>query len=311
MLLLAVPSGIFVLWAAGVLSAATGGGVAKGPPAAVVWNHQRVPAPGPARAIGAYAGGCLQGGKALAARGPGFEVLRRSRHRYFGHPDLIDFIARLGAAAKAEHLARVAIGDLSQARGGPTPSGHRSHQSGLDVDVAYAPPATARGGQIDPGDSEHPLMPAVVDLKTSKMTSAWNVQVVRLLATAASDPAVERIFVHPAVRRALCAGPERHAPWLVRLRPWWGHHDHFHVRLKCPAESPLCEPQPPAPIEPEEGCGASLDWWFKPASESAHTRQKESPPPALPNACAALLETYKGRAKVLRPDPDDQGPTKQ
>lgn len=299
--------GLLVLSAAGSLRPGAGAGVTAGAAAALVWNHQRSPASGPAQAIGAYANGCLQGAKALAQSGPGYETLRRLRHRYFGHPDLIEFIARLGAAAKAQHLAQVAIGDLSQARGGPTPSGHRSHQSGLDVDVAYAPPASLRGGHLEPADREHPILPAVVDLRTRKMTSVWNARVVRLLSIAAADPTVERIFVNPAVRRALCAGPERRAPWLVRLRPWWGHHDHFHVRLKCPAESPLCEPQEPAPIEPDEGCGASLDWWFKPASEAARARRntpEESQPPLLPNACAGLLNSAPGRPiQVSKPVP--------
>jgi penicillin-insensitive murein endopeptidase len=296
---------MLMLWALGSLPPAPDPGVAAAAAVARLWNHQRSPAPGPPRAIGAYAAGCLQGAKALAQTGPGYETLRRSRHRYFGHPDLIDFIARLGAAAEAQQLPWVAIGDLSQARGGPTPSGHRSHQSGLDVDVAYAPPAKLRGGHLAPADREHPLLPAVVDLRTNEMTATWNSRIVRLLAIAAGDPAVERIFVHPAVRRALCAGPERHAPWLVRLRPWWGHHDHFHVRLKCPTASPLCQPQEPAPLEPDEGCGATLQWWFNPAAESAHARrnapQDSPPPPVLPSACSGLVSaTPRSPASVKK-----------
>ena len=55
-------------------------------------------------------------------------------------------------------------------------------------------------------------------------------------------------------------GEETHAPWLARVRPWWSHHDHFHVRLKCPGDSPLCQSQDPLPAD--AGCGAALAWWF-------------------------------------------------
>lgn len=26
----------------------------------------------------------------------------------------------------------------------------------------------------------------------------------------------------------------------AKVRPWYGHADHIHVRLKCPADSPVC-----------------------------------------------------------------------
>jgi penicillin-insensitive murein endopeptidase len=44
------------------------------------------------------------------------------------------------------------------------------------------------------------------------------------------------------------------------VRPWWGHHYHFHVRLACPDDSPGCVDQPPPPGG--DGCDATLDWWF-------------------------------------------------
>jgi penicillin-insensitive murein endopeptidase len=263
---------------------------------AAVWNAQREPAPGPAQAIGGYSNGCLQGAVRLSPSGPGWELLHLGRHRNFGHPDLVAYIERLAANARKQHLGPVVVGDLGQARGGPTPSGHRSHQSGLDVDIGYAAPAGLRPGHVKAADRERIGPLAVVDLRTHKMTPPWGRRVQRLLAAAASDPAVDRVFVNPAVKRTLCAGPARREPWLARLRPWWGHHDHFHVRLRCPDGSPLCRAQdPPRDADGDGvGCGASLDWWFTDDAQAARTRRQpgaeaEAGPPPLPPACAALI----------------------
>ena len=264
---------------------------------ASLWNAQREPAPGQPQSIGGYSAGCLLGAQALPPSGPGYEALHRSRNRFYGHPELVKFIRHLGATAKAKHLGVLIVGDMSQARGGPTPSGHRSHQSGLDVDLGYLAPAGVRAGRLKKADRERIGPPAVVDLTTHQMSPLWGRRTERLLAAAASDPAVDRIFVNPAIRRLLCASPAaRRAPWFARLRPWWGHHDHFHVRLKCPDDSPLCKPQDPPAPEEDDGCGATLAWWFSPDAQATQTRKKqsdESPQggPVLPAACDALLSS--------------------
>jgi len=261
------------------------------PASAKDWNAQRVPAPGPAQAIGGTSAGCLRGAATLPASGPGYEVLHLSRNRRYGHPELIAFVRRLGAAAKAKKLGLVVVGDLSQPRVGPTPNGHRSHQTGLDVDVGYAAPAGLRAGHVSAADRERLHPPAVVDLPTHTATAAWTPKTIRLLATAAADPAVDRIFVNPAIKRMVCEGPSGKAPWVARLRPWWAHHDHFHVRLKCPEGSPACVPQE-APAD--DGCGPSLDWWFSPDAQATREKRKEAGQgpnvPKVPEACSALLE---------------------
>ena len=58
-----------------------------------------------------------------------------------------------------------------------------------------------------------------------------------MLEVAASDPVVDRIFVNPVIKRELCTHEPPGSLWLRKLRPWWGHHDHFHVRLRCPPGS--------------------------------------------------------------------------
>jgi len=254
------------------------------------WSVVTKPSPGPPVVIGQPGAGCVEGAHALPLRGPGFLVVRPERHRHFGHPTLIAFVRGLARRARAEKLPTLLVGDLGQPRGGPTPTGHRSHQSGLDVDLWYAPP---KGGFV-PGRKPAPPAPSMVSLRTKKMLPAWNPRVARLLELAGKMPEVDRIFVHPAVKRALCQDPARRGPWLRVVRPWWGHDEHLHVRLRCPEGSSACVPG--APLPPGDGCDAGLDWWL--SGEAAKAAAKRPPPgrgaPAMPAACARLLEDKPG-----------------
>lgn len=237
------------------------------------WSALRTPKPGAGRAIGAYSAGCIQGALALPAEGPGFEVMHLGRHRYFGHPALIGFVRRLAVNARAVDLPVLLIGDLAQPRGGPTPTDHSSHQSGLDVDIAYTRPVQMLRQPLSASEREGLQPPPVVDLATGKMTAAWSPMVAELVEAAASDPAVDRIFVNPAIKRELCTQNPR-ARGLAKLRPWWAHDDHFHVRLKCPAGSAECRAQPPIP--PGDGCDEALQWWFSAEARAAAEERRQA-----------------------------------
>jgi penicillin-insensitive murein endopeptidase len=89
----------------------------------------------------------------------------------------------------------------------------------------------------------------------------WTHRHTELIRAASEDPDVERIFVNAAIKKALCREAGRDRGWLAKVRPWWGHDYHFHVRISCPADSPQCEPQPP-PEAVDDGCGHELDHWF-------------------------------------------------
>ena len=257
---------------------------------AATWSAHSRPKSGAPRAIGSYAGGCLRGGEALAAVGPGFEVLHRGRQRYFGHPVLVDFVERLAKRATERDLPPLLIGDLGQARGGPTPTDHGSHQSGLDVDISYTRPSKSALTPLTVEERETTHFPPVVDLETQRLNELWSDRIAELLSIAASDPAVDRIFVNAVVKREVCT-KNPGAPWLRRLRPWWKHHDHFHVRLRCPPGSPTCRSQPPVP----EGDGCDeLAWWLGPAAKRALTERrahasKPAPPRRLPPECREVL----------------------
>ena len=74
------------------------------------------------------------------------------------------------------------------------------------------------------------------------------------------------------------------------MRPWYGHAEHFHVQIACPADSPECKP--PVPPLPNDGCNSELDFWFK---ESTLQQQPRKAKPALtlaglPPACKQIVK---------------------
>jgi penicillin-insensitive murein DD-endopeptidase len=246
------------------------------------WAMFKLPTKNPARAIGGYSAGCIDGAVALPLTCDGFRVAKPERHRIFGHPELVELIEGLGHKLASLHLPPLSVGDLGQPRGGPAPTGHASHQTGLDVDLWFLPPV-------------HGQAVSMIDATRTKPSPLFTQAVMRLLQLTALDPHVDRIFVHPVLKRAVCerTAADGDRSWLRKLRPWWGHDDHFHVRLSCPPDSPLCIAQ--APLPPGDGCG-ELAWWFdKKAQEDrekshATYSAKVGAAPALPDGCNALLD---------------------
>ena len=253
------------------------------PKPATPWALFATPTSHPPRAIGGYSAGCIEGAVALPLTGDGFRVAKPERHRVFGHPLLVGMIRDLGKHLLELHLPPLAVGDLGQPRGGPAPTGHASHQTGLDVDLWFLPPVAGEARSM-------------VDRARMQPTPQFGERVVRMLALAAADARVDRIFVNPVLKRAVCARPPASGDdraWLHKLRPWWGHDDHFHVRLACPADSPECTPQPPLP--PGDGCD-QLDWWFDAKAQADRDKGHQSyaakvgAAPLLPEGCRALLD---------------------
>jgi penicillin-insensitive murein DD-endopeptidase len=249
------------------------------------WGAVRVPSAGRMQAIGGPANGCIAGAAALPADGPGFSVIRVSRNRFYGHRDTIAFIERLGRAGQAAGLAPFYVGDMAQPRGGPMVSGHGSHMNGMDVDIWFNLDAKK---PLPPAAREEVDLPSMVlPDKSGIDPTRFGARQVTLLRLAAGDSRVDRIFVNPAIKQALCQLPDR--AWLHKIRPWYGHDEHFHVRLTCPADSPECAGQ--APVPPGDGCDASLDWWLRPRPPAPAVPTPPKPPrPKLPAACVALLE---------------------
>ncbi len=260
-------------------------------PAKELFARKPAPAPLQARTIGFYSKGCLAGAVALPINGPTWQVMRLSRNRNWGHPNLIEFLERLAAQAPKTGWRGLLVGDLSQPRGGPMLTGHASHQVGLDADI-WLTPMPDRALTREEREEVSATM-IVAEDRRDVDPQVWTPAHTALIKAAAKDPQVARIFVNAAIKKALCreAGNDRH--WLGRVQPWWGHDFHFHVRINCPSDSPECTPQPPRPAD--DGCGAELDHWFTEAV--LHPRPSPIPakpkPPLkmadLPDACRQVL----------------------
>jgi len=245
----------------------------------------RSPSSGPARSIGGYAAGCVAGAKALAPEGPGYQVIRLSRNRNWGHPILVDTLRDLGARAAAARLGTLLVGDIGQPRGGPLPSGHASHTIGLDADIWLRldlPP-------MDRAARERLSEIVYVDYDRARVRPEWSDKQANLVRLAAVDPRVERIFIHPTIKRALCEADWPDRSWLRKVRPWWGHDGHMHVRLGCPAGSPTCERQKPIPEG--DGCDDLSGWIAEADRPVVEQPPNERRRVKLPAECRAVLET--------------------
>ena len=250
----------------------------------IAWNTFVAPAPGTPNAVGSYSNGCVDGAEELPPEGTGYQAIRLSRHRNYGHPELVQFIIDLGARMDEAGLGPFLVADMAQPRGGPMPSGHISHQSGLDADIWFRldlPPLPRAARDFVPAE-------IMIDRGDwSLREEVWTDAQATMLRLAATDPRTARIFVHPTLKRNMCERDWEDRSWLRTLRPWFGHDAHFHVRLHCPDDSPNCEAQSEPP--PGEGCGEELLSWFpEPGEPPPRPRPgtRNIPPPSA--ACVAI-----------------------
>jgi penicillin-insensitive murein endopeptidase len=237
--------------------------------------------------VGFYARGCLDGGAELGADGPTWQVMRPSRNRAWGTAALVDFITRVSREVPAETgWPGLLVGDMSQPRGGPMLTGHASHQIGLDADLWLTPMPPYRLSR-----EERETLPATNlvsedGLKVLPSYTPAHLAFIRLLAR---QRETERLFVNPAIKKALCRDAGSDRAWLSKVRPMWGHNYHVHVRLACPPGMAQCEAQDKPPQG--DGCDASLDWWF--TAEALHPKPSKPRPPLtladLPATCSTVL----------------------
>lgn len=228
--------------------------------------------------FGRAARGCLAGAQMMPPDGPGWQTMRLSRNRYWGHPEMISFLKKLGQQMRDKtDWPGILVGDIALPRGGLV-KGHASHQTGLDADLWFqampdhhlsykeretmnAPSMVAKGGK---------------SVDYAKFTKAH----LQLLKFAASNKAVDRILVHPTIKKALCDATKGRGSWLKKIRPYYNHRDHMHLRLKCPKSSRDCLPQ--AAIKDKDTCGSDLDWWFTDAPYKPTPKPKPGTPKPKP-----------------------------
>jgi len=226
-------------------------------PAKELFGRRDRPAALPARSIGGYARGCVAGAAAISVDGDTWQVMRLSRNRNWGHPRLVDLLQRLAARVpQINGWPGLLVGDISQPRGGPMLTGHASHQIGLDADIWLTPMPSRRLTR-----AEREEMSATNMVREDRLDinpNTWTPQHTALIQAAAKERGVARIFVNPAIKKALCREAGEDRAWLTKVRPMWGHDYHFHIRIACPDAG--CSDQDPPPNG--DGCGAELSRWF-------------------------------------------------
>ncbi|TAN09201.1 MAG: penicillin-insensitive murein endopeptidase [Rhizobiaceae bacterium] len=261
------------------------------PLAKTLFAAERLPALGSPQSIGFYSKGCFTGGVALPLEGPHWQVMHPSRNRRWGHPAMIKLIERFSEDAYRKlGWQGLLLGDISQPRGGPMSTGHASHQIGLDADIWYWP--MPKGGMSETA-ADRRADPSVLKKGTLEVDPhLWTPQRTALLKLVASYPQIERVLVHPGIKKELCETVKGDRSWLRKIRPFWGHDDHFHIRIGCQPGSPECKEQ--AAVPHDDGCGKPLAWWFtaepwRPAKHPKPKARDVMTMAALPKACRAVL----------------------
>ncbi|ACY19172.1 penicillin-insensitive murein endopeptidase [Haliangium ochraceum] len=211
----------------------------------------------PSTSCGAANRGSLAESQALARAGIGYKIPEPwwLRGHNYGTAELVGLITRAATTVHLEHAGGVlGVADLSAADGGALP-GHRSHQSGRDVDLIYYA-LSPDGLPLEPdghmayygraGHGRHARAPQFErDIPERYFDLARNWGLVRAML---EDPhaEVEHIFVSSRVRRWLLDYAQRAeepeeliaqaAKVLRRPKGVDGHNDHMHVRILCSAE---------------------------------------------------------------------------
>ncbi|MHA1548358.1 MAG: penicillin-insensitive murein endopeptidase [Alphaproteobacteria bacterium] len=281
------------LWACLLVAASVAGAAAQGRPVKQFFGNIADPAPLAAASVGFYTKGCLAGGVALPTDGPAWQAMRLSRNRNWGTPGLVDVVQRLAQDARDQDgWNGLLVGDMSQPRGGPMVSGHTSHQTGLDVDIWFdpMPERTLSADERETMSATSYIKTGTnTDLDTSRWTEAHN----RLIRRAALNPQVQRIFVNAGIKQELCRWAGEDRAWLRKIRPWYRHDDHLHMRLRCPDGMAGCKPQDPTVAG--DGCGDNLAYWlsdkpyYRPQTKGPYRYKREMTLGDLPQTCRGVL----------------------
>ncbi len=262
-----------------------------------LFGAQKVPATAQPAAFGGYSRGCVAGAIELPETGPTWQAMRLSRNRNWGHPDTIRFLQDLSDfAARLPGWQGLYVGDISQPRGGPMLTGHASHQIGLDADI-WMLPATRLN--LTRNERENISSISLRRAEGAYVNASWTRQHHEIIKAAASDPRVARIFVFPGAKVQMCNDETGNRAYLRKIRPWYGHHYHFHVRLNCPRGTRGCVDQDAPPAG--DGCQEAQGWVnniVNPPPPAPRDPNAPAPKPRreltladLPDQCAAVLRS--------------------
>jgi penicillin-insensitive murein endopeptidase len=176
---------------------------------------------------------------------PELRIREASKDRVYGHPALVLMLGRSARdVAKAAPGSVLLVGDLSAKGGGPI-SGHKSHQSGRDADVAFYV-TDLRGKRIASteyvafdGDGKakdgRPLL--FDDERNWFLVESWaRDKRAGLSHIFVSWPLRERLLKFARERPRFAKYVLEATALLKQPENGEAHDDHFHVRITCPAE---------------------------------------------------------------------------
>lgn len=254
------------------------------------WSKVTTPTSGVSESIGSPSAGCLMGGVSMKNTGDGYYQMRPKRLRTFGHPLLIQFLEKSFKEIHNQLKTDLLFADLSQPRGGPTLTGHASHQTGLDIDIWFAQSDDISAKVLQQIDLRSSVVaPEAVDGSEMKVNALFTEKKIKTLEYFAKQPETDRIFVSAGIKKFLCLhyGNET---WIQKIRPWYAHREHFHLRLKCKIGDELCKNTEPLP--PGNSCDSTLDWWWSDEAKGSPSDSKPSIPqmPVLPQKCEEILK---------------------
>ena len=266
-----------------------------GTPAKELFGRKPTPAPLRGALIGFYAKGCLAGASALPINGQTWQVMRLSRNRNWGHPSLVQFLERLAEKGAKAGWRGLLVGDMSQPRGGPMLTGHASHQVGLDADIWLTPMPDR---ELTRREREE-MSATMVVAEDRKDVDPERLDAGARRTSSRRPPRTRRSSASSSTRRSRrrsAARPATTARWLHKVRPWWGHDYHFHVRIQLSGGQPRLQAAGSGAGR-DDGCGKELDYWFTdavlhpkpPPPNAAASRRPPITMADLPPACRQVL----------------------
>lgn len=237
------------------------------------WESLPVSLEGKQQVYGTYTNGCIIGGEEIPNSTPYWESVNTYRNRHYVHKDVLSFLERLAKFSLSRNWGKLILGDTSLPAGGTTIKDHNSHQLGLETDIRFQ----FFNGKMDQADrngwpeidiAKDVVIPigrpsTIKKIKISEINRrTFRPEYLELVRFSAEETATDRIFISPPLKLKACEiyrNGHNYPAWLKKLRPWSGHTAHFHVRRKCPADSPQCKNQGGIPNDPSDptgvGCG--------------------------------------------------------
>lgn len=172
----------------------------------------------------------------------------------WGHPALVKMLQRSARdVSRTVKGSVMLVGDLSRQKGGPL-SGHHSHQSGRDADIAfYATNAKGKSVRLKQfvafgGDGKAKDQSGLVfdDWRNWLLIQSWiNDHRAGLSHIFVSRPLKKRLIAFAQSRPALEKHVKRALVLLKEPANADAHDDHFHVRISCPKkQGDICHEEP-------------------------------------------------------------------